>query len=34
MFVLYAGAIYLRTYRQKSPVSYWTGVSINAAGEK
>ena len=32
MFVMYAGAIFLRTHLQKSRVSYWAGVSINAAG--
>jgi len=32
MFVLYAGAIFLRTHFQKSRVTYWTGLSINSAG--
>ena len=32
MFVMYAGAIFLRTLLQKSRLSYWAGVSINAAG--
>ncbi len=32
MFVMYAGAIFLRTLLQKSRISYWTGASINAAG--
>lgn len=32
MFVMYAGAIFLRIHPRNSRVSYWTGVSINAAG--
>ena len=32
LFVLYAGAIFLRTRSRKSSASYWTGVSITAAG--
>jgi len=32
LFMLYAGAISLRTHLPKGPVSYWAGVSINAAG--
>jgi PAS domain S-box-containing protein len=32
LFVLYAGAIFLRTRSRKSNASYWAGVSITAAG--
>ena len=32
LFVLYAGAIFMRARFQKSSISYWAGVSINAAG--
>jgi PAS domain S-box-containing protein len=32
MFILYAGAIFLRTHLQKSRTAYWSGVSISAIG--
>ncbi|MBI5640265.1 MAG: PAS domain S-box protein [Nitrospirae bacterium] len=32
LFVVYAGAIFLRTHFLKNRVSYWTGIAINSAG--